>query len=281
MDANKFPRTKDLPTQSPLFWVGQKDRYLRQLLIKDIEETTKRGLLVYFTDCTSATAVIDHNDEPYLTELLAKCPDGEYDLMLETNGGLTDSTENVVSTLQNWGKPFRVIVPSRAKSNGTLVALAASSIVMGPNSELGPIDPHLSGIPCTLIEEAHKLNPASVQPIMYHAALHAMKQTEDLATKLLTNGMMKGQPDAEIKKVVTKLATRNHFHSHGCVIDHDEAKSLGLSVDVLAPTDELWQRLWLLRCMYAHDSKMAKVAKIFESGMVGLSIKYSEPPPSP
>ena len=28
---------------------------------------------------------------------------------------------------------------------------------------------------------------------------------------------------------------------------------LGLTVTKLSPDDELWQRLWLLRCMYDHD----------------------------
>jgi hypothetical protein len=32
-----FPRGKALPAQSPLFWVDQKDRYIRQLLIRDID----------------------------------------------------------------------------------------------------------------------------------------------------------------------------------------------------------------------------------------------------
>ena len=46
----KFPRSDNLPSQSPLFWVEQKDRYLRQLLIRDIEERTQRRLVVYFAN---------------------------------------------------------------------------------------------------------------------------------------------------------------------------------------------------------------------------------------
>ena len=48
--TEKFPRSTDLPSQSPLFWVEQKDRYLRQLLIRDIEDLTKRRLIVYFAN---------------------------------------------------------------------------------------------------------------------------------------------------------------------------------------------------------------------------------------
>ena len=33
-----------------MFWVQQKDRYLRQLLIRDIEDQTGRRLIVYFAN---------------------------------------------------------------------------------------------------------------------------------------------------------------------------------------------------------------------------------------
>src|SRR5262249_60941907 len=38
--ADQFPRSKSLPRQSPLFWVAEKDRYLRQLLLRDIQDAT-------------------------------------------------------------------------------------------------------------------------------------------------------------------------------------------------------------------------------------------------
>ena len=47
-EGNYFPRGADLPPNSPLFWVENKDRYLRQLLIRDIEQDTNRPLCVYF-----------------------------------------------------------------------------------------------------------------------------------------------------------------------------------------------------------------------------------------
>src|SRR5271170_5145178 len=60
--AERFPRSTDLPSQSPLFWVEQKDRYLRQLLIRDIEEITGRRLLVYFANRYRNEAGIDDAD---------------------------------------------------------------------------------------------------------------------------------------------------------------------------------------------------------------------------
>lgn len=40
--ADQFPRTSQLPSQSSRFWAKEKDRYLRQLLISDLEQTTGR-----------------------------------------------------------------------------------------------------------------------------------------------------------------------------------------------------------------------------------------------
>ena len=146
--SETFPRTADLPVQSPLFWVEQKDRYLRQLLIRDIEKLTSRRLVVYFAN-RYANAQIDARDCIYIAELFGDIKKEEpVDLLLETIGGATDATESLVSLLRNITDNFRVIVADSAKSNGTLLGLASKSIVMGAASELGPIEPLVQGIPC-------------------------------------------------------------------------------------------------------------------------------------
>jgi ClpP class serine protease len=72
---------------------------------------------------------------------------------LETNGGGTDPTEGLITLIQNLTSDFRVVVANAAKSNGTLLGLAAKSIVMGASSELGPIEPLVQGIPCTILTQ--------------------------------------------------------------------------------------------------------------------------------
>jgi hypothetical protein len=75
------------------------------------------------------------------------------------------------------------------------------------------------------------------------------------------------------KVFVQALASRQQYPSHGSVIDADEAARLGLSVTKLGPNDELWQRLWLLRCMYAHDARRAGALKIFEGPNVSNRLR--------
>lgn len=63
------------------------------------------------------------------------------DLVLYTRGGDTNAVWPIVNLLREFDPEFQVLAPFRCHSSGTLVALGAKSIVMGPLSELSPIDP--------------------------------------------------------------------------------------------------------------------------------------------
>jgi hypothetical protein len=255
-----FPRGTEIPKQSPLFWVEQKDRYLRQLAIRDIEAITGRRLVVYFAN-RFEQAFIDAKDTAFMAEALGDVGSDPVDLLLETNGGGTDATEGLVSLIQNTTPDFRVIVAGAAKSNGTLLALAASKIVMGATSELGPIEPLVQNIPCTILEQPEI---AQSNFPLHKYGQFALQQTRTLAKKLLTNGMMSSSGQAAVDATVSALASRDTYFSHGSVIDHREAAALGLQVEYLRPDDDLWQRIWLLYCMIEHDCRTSRLLKLFE-----------------
>lgn len=267
--ADCFPRTKFSPVQSPLFWVTHKDRYLRQLLIRDIQEQTGRNLIVYFTDCDRTSAQIDQSDDVALSELLAQLSGKPVDLLLETNGGATDATEKICSLLRQTTADLRVIVPRRAKSNGTVIALCGFEIIMGYQSELGPIDPSIGGVPAEFVVNAP---PGSFSPIDFQFAEAARKQTRKLALALLSTGMMQSCHSDEIEKTIESLATKNVYHSHGSSIDADEAKTLKLNVQKLEPTDLLWQQIWLLRTMYHFDCGTHGYSKLFEGSSISSAV---------
>jgi len=199
----QFPRARSLPRQSPLFWVAEKDRYLRQLLIRDIQTATGRPLVVYFASTTASRAQIAQGDDVYFTELLRDTKEGVADLLIETSGGFTDATEKIASILRETIEDLRVIVPCRAKSNGTMLALIGSCIVMGVGSELGPADPFITIAPNNTIPAHFLLAAQNVDPIFREAAQHAIDQTTKLAKQLLSTGMMQGKPNANIDQVGT------------------------------------------------------------------------------
>lgn len=273
----QFPRTNDIPIQSPLYWVSQKDRYLRQLLIRDIEALTGRRLIVYFANRYHDAAGIDAGDVAYFNELLSDLAPGDpVDLMIETNGGQTDATEALVAIIQSRLTDFRAIVVNAAKSNGTLLCLAASTIVMGATSELGPIDPHLQATPCTVLAMP---DFALINFPLHQLAILALKQTRKLSEALLRAGMLKGAPPGEVERVCSALGTRDTYFSHGSTIDHREAKQLGLNVDYLDPGDEVWQRLWLLYSMYDFDTRRDNYIKVFEGRSRSTSVAPIAPAP--
>jgi hypothetical protein len=277
--AEQFPRSKSLPKQSPLFWVAEKDRYLRQLLIRDIQDCTGRTLLAYFAVTNDPRAQIAPGDDAYFAEMARDAKGGPADLLIETAGGWTDATEKIASLLRGLLPDLRVIVPCRAKSNGTMLALVGKQILMGPCSELGPADPFIQIAPNNMVPAHFLINVQGVDPIISQLADHAIKQTRQLATTLLETGMMKGSDAQAIKDVVEALTSRQQYHSHGSVIDAAEADRLGLNVHKFGVDDELWQRLWLLRCMYEHDAARAGALKIFEGPLISNSLRAATAKP--
>jgi hypothetical protein len=220
-----FPRGTALPSQSPLFWVEQKDRYLRQLLIRDIQASTGRRLVVYFGN-RAENAMIDATDPTYIVELLEDTRGQPVDFLLETTGGFTDSADRIASVLENTAPNLRVVVANAAKSNGTVLCMAGKSIVMGASSELGPIEPQVNGIPASILNTPQL---AAQNFVLHQAGQFSVEQTRKLATRLLKKGMMIDRSDDEIGALVEKLLTRDLYPSHGSVIDYKDAMALGLT----------------------------------------------------
>lgn len=264
-----FPRSNEPPWQSPKYWVKEKDRYLRQLLIGDIESATGRPLVVFFSQLDQE---INHTDPDDLSEILLGIGDSKTaDVLIQTPGGNVDATEKIISLLKHrLADGYRVIVPSWAKSAGTIIALSSNTIILGLNSELGPIDPQWrtpnGNIPCEVLA-ADPQQPFHVRQM----ADLTVQRNRQLATDLLKNGMMQGKTDAEIADVISKISTSNSYKSHGAVIDYDEAKhKLGLSVEYLVHDDPVWRRFWLLYCMYDYDTKAKNLGKIFEGKVYSI-----------
>ncbi len=256
-----FPRGKALPRQPARHWAQQKDRYIRRLLAEDIEQTTQRQLVVYFSDRFSDHAEINEVDVADLYDALSEAGSKPVDLMIETNGGFVDAADSLVSMITAAAPDLRVIVPNAAKSCGTLIALCAKSIVMGAPSELGPIEPHVGGWPSTLLMDPQTRTTDFER---HWFGQQAYQHMEHIAKQLLTNLTLKDQPE-KIDTTLNALLSRDHFHSHGSVINHRDAQALGLNVEYLRPDNDLWQRIWLLYCMYDEDCRSRGLTKIVES----------------
>lgn len=262
-----FPRTSDLPKQSPKYWAKEKDRYIRQLLIGDIEKLTGRSLIVYFSVLSEE---IGHTDPDDISEIIQGLSSKDADFFIQTPGGNVDATEKIISVLRKSLASYRVIVPSWAKSAGTVIALSSSKIILGVNSELGPIDPQFNANGFQVSAEILANDPNLAPHLQAHFK-NAYERMRKMAETLLVNGMMKGRPSNDAQETLNKISSASGYLSHGAVIDYDEATSLGLSVDYLPPEDDLWQRVWLLYCLYDHDTKVRGLAKVIEGSKYSIS----------
>lgn len=129
---------KDGIEYTPLFKAQHEARYARQDLIRRYEAEYDCNLVVLI-DQISAESVT------FFAELLHGVKDSTKDLhlLLCSPGGDGETAIRLARMGQAAGDRLVVVVPEMAKSAATILALGADDILMGPTSDLGPIDPQI------------------------------------------------------------------------------------------------------------------------------------------
>jgi ATP-dependent protease ClpP protease subunit len=274
-----------------MFEASHSARYQRQSFIRELEELTAPRRLLCFIGGKSAE--ISKDDIVGFVDLLHNIPSGvPIDLLLHTVGGDIDAAEKLIRLVRarvgDEGE-IRVIIPDLAKSAGTLLALGANTLVMSDSSEIGTIDPQVwlkdsqgNNICQSILsylsayrEHAKALN---VKPDDVVARTMMDKFDPNVVRKFqlmsqrarnLAEGLLKrrGLPFSEIAGALLDL---DRWPSHGQMINWEDAKALGLDVNYLPPSDNTWQKYWLLHChqrLSIDDNQ-----KLFESAYVSLPI---------
>ena len=172
------------------------------------------------------------------------------DLLLHTPGGSIAAAESLVDYLRRmFGTDIRAIIPQIAMSAGTMLACSCREIVLGKQSNLGPIDPQMNGMPANGIlrefEQAAKeikADPSRIaiwQPIIgkYHPSflqecVNAIAWSKTVVTEWLATGMFKGEPQASLKakRIVRELSDYKKMKTHGRHVHIDQCKDIGLKV---------------------------------------------------
>jgi len=114
----------------------------RKRQLQRVSDLRGRDVLVFATDINKQTGPIsiDYADLLPFTDQLSNLKGTKLDLILETPGGSGEVAEDLVKAMRAKYEDVAVIVAGYAKSAGTIMAMAADEILMGPNSALGPID---------------------------------------------------------------------------------------------------------------------------------------------
>lgn len=265
-----WPWDSGATVSNTIEWVAQRDRCLRQALIREIEELRGRPLIAMVhmqSPDPRRTVQLDESDILYLADAFERIAAAEeFDLLIHTLGGSTDATQSMLEYLYNCRKTFRAIVPMAAKSAGTIFSLAAKSVAMGRVSQLGPIDPQVDGVPAWYLLRDENTRFAGFA----EACIASVRM---MAAGAIERGLMRDATPERRKACVDNLMSPDRYPSHGHAIDVDEAEHLGLAVESFEDDDPLWRRIWLLFRLYEADMRRDELTKIYEGS--GFSIRVA------
>ena len=239
-------------------------------LVTTLERLRGSRVIVYWL--TEQAKVSEGGIVPFYDQLAAIGRQQKIDLVLYTRGGDAEAPWRFVSLVREFCDQFTVLIPHRALSAGTLLAMGADEIVMTPLSVLGPIDPSRTHPLLPRQEGAKEAEPISVQD-MRHAmqfvreasghgtempytpeamaqiftalfekihplAIGAIEQTYALAkligTQCLSTHMDPAKEGPQIQAIVDRLC--DEYKSHNYQIGRREARDIGLKA-VDAPPD--------------------------------------------
>jgi hypothetical protein len=187
-------------------------------------------------------------------------------LLLHSPGGVTNAAETIVAYLCSKFDEVEAIVPTFAMSAATMVALSAQRIVMGRQSQLGPIDPQMpiagrfvsaravveqfERATTEILEDrakAHVWAPIlqSVGPALLQEAQNALDYGEIMVAKWLAARMCAGvaNPIEAGRRVAQHFNDASTHKSHGRRIDRDEARGAGVVVDDLESDQDLQEHV--------------------------------------
>ena len=114
-------------------------------LVTALERERSSRVLVYITGTKPPIfgTKVANDVLPFFKKILEGYSTGtkKISLVLDTTGGNLDTPWPLVNLIREYCEEFEVIVPEKALSAGTLIALGADKVVMLPYSNLSPIDP--------------------------------------------------------------------------------------------------------------------------------------------
>jgi methylmalonyl-CoA mutase cobalamin-binding subunit len=261
----------------------------RKHLIELLEIERASRVLTYVTsDRQPASAQIGEDALRPIFDVLATIGHADkLDLFIYSRGGALEVPWRIASTLRGASNGWDILVPFRANSAATLLALGADRIVLGRHGELGPIDPILNVTKAGPNETTPAQDTINVEDVMAYlrfareeaglsdqdalagslktltdrldaVGLGSVYRTRthirDVARRMLTS-RKEGLTERAIDTIIETLAEKVYAHGHA--IGFGEAKEIGLSVE--RPSPRVEDLMWELLEAYEDQMKMRHV----------------------
>jgi len=232
------------------------------------------------------------------------------DLFIHSNGGQGTVPWRLVSLIREYTKQFAVLVPHRAFSAATLVALGADEIIMHRMGCLGPIDPSVANgfnpphpqVPGQLIpisvedvsaffklvkdevginheeELVQTINALTdkIHPLALGNVQRSHNQAKMMAKKLLKTHIEQ-EKEHTIEPIVENLKSNLFYHGHP--INRNEAEN-DLNLKVKPAGEGLEKLMWALFAQYEDEMKLNEPFNLYREWELGQASSPVPPPPT-
>ncbi|XOV92525.1 MAG: S49 family peptidase [Bacteroidota bacterium] len=273
-------QAKNSPNSNPL-------DVIRRKYLSKIPEKTGRNTIFYYSGWLQKPgleeAIVNDKDKQAFMVTIHKLDRSKgLDLVLHTPGGDLAATESIIDYLHKmFDNDIRAIIPQISMSAGTIIALSCKEIIMGKQSNLGPIDPQIGGVACQAVldefESAKKdirSNPSAIplwQSIIgkYHPTfLGKCKQSidwsESLVREWLMINMCKGDKD-KANKITKEFADHSTQKTHARHISIDKCKKAGLNILDMEDDNDLQDLILTAHHAFMHTFSSTNAIKIVEN----------------
>lgn len=273
---------------------------VRRRYLSNLAKIRGRNVIAYYSGWLQKpglyqTSINDDDKNGFMAVIHGLDRKTGLDLILHTPGGDMAATESLIDYLHRmFSGDIVAIIPQIAMSAGTMIACSCKEIIMGKQSNIGPIDPQLNGVPAygvikefeDAIEEIKK-NPHAIpvwQMIIgkYHPTfLGECRKAIDLSNEIvrtrLETVMFAGDAVApeKARRVVDFLNEHENTKIHARHIDLEKAVSCGLKIKRLEDDNELQDAVLTVHHCYMHTFANSQAVKITENQMGNAVVNVS------
>jgi ClpP class serine protease len=278
---------------------------VRHRYLKQLQAHTGRNIITYYSGWLSKNSLsAEINDEDkngFMTTVHHLDKKLGLDLILHTPGGGIAATQSIVNYLQKmFGHNIRAFIPQIAMSAGTIMACCCKEIWMGKESNLGPIDPQLRGIPAhgvvqefkRAVKEVKK-DPSKIviwqqiigqyRPTFLGQCENAIKWSNAFVEQQLAECMFEGQQNhkAKAKKVTKALSNYPVNKSHDRHFDVDDCEKMGLVIKRLEDDAVMQDLVLTVHHCYMNVMMNTAANKIIENHNGVALVKSQQVPATP
>lgn len=282
--------------------------YLERVeIIRKIEEQRGSHVICYLTSMRPNMGAQMSDDAVRIIFdhilLLPERPVPQIDVFICSNGGSGVVPWRLISLFREFAQKVSILIPYRAYSAATMLALGGDEIVMHPFAEMGPIDPTVSndfnpvdpnsmqriGISVEDVKayiafikdtvgirhedelvKAIEILAAKIHPLALGNVERFISQSRMIARKILLTHMSEETHKHKIDETIEMLASKLYFHGHP--INRKEAKNeIGLKVIEAPPILET-----LMWDLYRNFEDEMKNNEIFDP-MVDIFAQTPDP----